>query len=299
MTKLAMKRVSFRMKRPSSSYAVSLYQDSPAKQADTATGWVEGKEVSLRQILFVALIALSITVCEYIFAYHNVAYGIAIALALALIIYILLSILRFPPGIVSSAEALAIIPLYILFTSSLPWFFLEQQYLLPAVYSCVLGLCAWHIYQNNVDIKSLFGFRKVQLGSNILTGTVIGLGLGMAEYLILRPAPMFPTFEIKYLIRDTIYMLLFVGLAEEVLFRGLIQRNLASAFGWKWGLLGASAIFAIMHLTWRSVPELFFVFMASLILGLVYWKTRELTMPIIIHCMNNVMLVAIAPYIFH
>jgi membrane protease YdiL (CAAX protease family) len=264
----------------------------------STTGWVEGKGASFRQVLFIVLVCLAITVCEYIFAYYNVAYGIVIALALSLIIYVLLSVLRFAPGIVNSAESLAIIPLYILFTSSLPWFFINQQFLLPAVYSCILGLCAWHIYQQDVDIKSLFGFRKRRLLMNIIIGTVIGLIMGLGEYMILHPAPTFPTFEIKYLIRDFVYMLLFVGLAEEVLFRGLIQRNLASAFGWRWGLLGSSTLFAIMHLTWRSVPELFFVFMAGIILGFVYCKTRELTMPIIIHCMNNVMLVAIAPYIF-
>lgn len=262
------------------------------------TEWAEGRGVSLRQLLFITAICIAIAVCEYVFAYRNVAYGIVIALALTLVIYIVLSVLRFERTVVSSVESLAIIPLYILFTSSLPWFFINQQYLLPAVYSCILGLCAWHIYQQNVNLKSLFGFHKSKLLKNVLLGTVMGLMLGTVEYIILHPAPTFPTFEVKYLFRDILYMLLFVGLAEEVLFRGLIQRDLASVFGWKWGLFGASALFAIMHLTWRSIPEIFFVLFAGFVLGLVYYKTKELTMPIIIHCMNNVMLVAIAPYIF-
>jgi membrane protease YdiL (CAAX protease family) len=271
---------------------------SQLEDSISTTRWAEGKGVSFGQLLFIILICIGITTCEYIFAYYNVAYGIVIALALSLIIYILLSIRNFTPGIVSTAESLALIPLYILFTSSMPWFFINQQYLLPAVYSCILGLCAWYIYQQNVDVKSLFGFRKKRLLRNILYGTAIGLITGVAEYAILHPAPTAPSFEVKYFFRDIIYMLLFVGLAEETLFRGLIQRNLTAAFGWKWGLLGASVLFAIMHLTWRSVPELLFVFAAGLIMGLVYWKTKELTMPIIIHCMNNVMLVAIAPYLF-
>jgi membrane protease YdiL (CAAX protease family) len=131
-----------------------------------------------------------------------------------------------------------------------------------------------------------------------LIGLVIGIPTGVAEYFIIHPEPAFPNFEVAYLFRDLVYMLLFVGLAEELLFRGLIQQDITKAFGWKWGLFSASALFAVMHLTWRSIPELGFVFVAGLILGAVYLKTKSLVAPIIAHGINNVMLVAILPYIF-
>ena len=104
---------------------------------------------------------------------------------------------------------------------------------------------------------------------------------------ILHPAPAFPAFEVKYLFRDLIYMLCFVGLGEELLFRGLIQTDLMKVFGGKMGLVLASLLFAVMHLTWRSLPELGFVFIAALILGAIYWKTKSLVLPIIIHGINN------------
>jgi membrane protease YdiL (CAAX protease family) len=53
-----------------------------------------------------------------------------------------------------------------------------------------------------------------------------------------------------------------------------------------------------MHLTWRSVPELGFVFIAGLILGALYLKTKSLVAPIIAHGINNVILVAVLPYVF-
>lgn len=46
-------------------------------------------------------------------------------------------------------------------------------------------------------------------------------------------------------------MVLFVGLAEELLFRGIIQTDLQRIFGKLPGLLSASYLFGIMHLTWR------------------------------------------------
>ena len=127
--------------------------------------------------------------------------------------------------------------------------------------------------------------------------TLIAIPTGTVEYLILRVSPSFPTFEVRYFLRDTVYMIVFVGIGEELLFRGLIQRDLIVAFGWKWGIVGASFMFAVMHLTWRSVPELGFVFVAALILGGLYYKTKSLTAPIIMHGVNNVMLVAVWPYL--
>lgn len=249
------------------------------------------------QVLFIVGIGVLIALCEWVFAYQNVAYGIVIALGLAILIYIMLSALHFEPRITNCGESLALIPLYILFTSSLPWFFINQQYLLPAVYSIILGLVLWHVYQRKLSLKRLFGFSKEKILKYSLGGLAIGVVLGTGEYFILQPTPAFPTFEVRYLLRDMVYMFLFVGTGEELLFRGLIQRDLIGAFGWKWGLLGASLIFAAMHLTWRSIPELGFVFIAGLILGFLYWRTKSLVAPIVAHGVGNVMLVAVLPYL--
>ncbi len=84
--------------------------------------------------LLVAAICLGITLCEWVFAYQDVAYGIVLALLLALVIYVILPVIKAGPVFNDVAESLALIPLYILLTSSLPWFFLSQELLLPAVY---------------------------------------------------------------------------------------------------------------------------------------------------------------------
>jgi hypothetical protein len=67
--------------------------------------------------------------------------------------------------------------------------------------------------------------------------------------------------------------------------------------GWKWGLLGASVMFAVMHLTWRSMPELGFTLFAGLLFGYLYYRTNSLTAPIIAHGAGNTVLVAVLPYI--
>ncbi len=259
---------------------------------------VDRKSLGPWQASFIVIICIAITACEYVFAYQNVAYGIIIALGLTILIQSMVSFLRLNHKIVTCAESMVLIPLYILFTSSLPWFFINQQYLLPAVYSCILGLCLWHAYEKNLNLRELFGFKRDKLVKQSLIGLFIGIPMGMGEYCVLLPDPAFPIFEVKYLLRDMVYMLLFVGTGEELLFRGFIQRDLAEAFGWKWALFGASLMFAVMHLTWRSIPELGFVFIAGLILGALYLKNKSLIAPIVAHGTNNVVLVAIMPYIF-
>lgn len=246
--------------------------------------------------LIIAVICLGITFCEWVFAYQDVEYGIILALFMSLIIYMVIPIAKMGKAFTDCAESLVLIPLYILFTSSLPWFFLGQELLIPAVYSAILALCAWHIYRKNISLRDI-GFTPDRIPKYILIGVLLGIPLGTAEYFIITPAAAFPTFEIKYLMRDLLYMVVFVGIGEELLFRGLVQRDMTKLLGWKWGLLTASLMFMVMHLTWRSIPELGFTFFAGLVLGYLYHRTHSLTAPIIAHGIGNVTLVAIMPYL--
>ncbi len=254
---------------------------------------------AIRAALLITAFTVIMSVSEYIFAYKNVAYGILACLALAMSIYAFLVFCAVDTRLADTMESLVLLPLYVLFTSSLPWFFINQNYLLPAVYSCIIGLCLFHIYQKGMDIKELFGSLpgKKELLDQTLMGIAIGVCTGAVEYIILRPEPFLPEFSVIYLVQNAAYMLFFVALGEELLFRALIQRSLIRLYNWKWGLFGTSLLFSIMHLTWRSVPELFFVFIAGAIFGGLYIKTKSLYMPIIVHGVNNIVLVAVYPFI--
>src|SRR5660397_150514 len=92
-------------------------------------------------IAFIVIIFIAITTSQYIFAYKDVSYGIILSLLITLSIYIVISIVTMKEEYIRSAESLALIPLYVLFTSSLPWFFINQQFMIPAVYSVILALC--------------------------------------------------------------------------------------------------------------------------------------------------------------
>lgn len=246
---------------------------------------------------FIALIFLAIVISQYVFVYQDVGYGIIICLFITILIYITISAVRMQKKFIRSAESLALIPIYVLFTSSLPWFFINQQLLLPAVYSIILALCFWHMHENNLQPSDV-GLTSENLLKFAMLGAVIGLFTGQIEYQVLKPAPSFPEFELRYLVRDLFYMTFFVGLGEELLFRGLIQRDLIKAFGTRSGIFGQAFLFGVMHMTWRSPLELVFTFFAGLLFGILYHRTGSLTAPVVFHGVNNTMLVAVLPYYF-
>jgi len=247
--------------------------------------------------IFILIIFIAITISEYIFAYRDVTYGIVLSLLITLCIYIIISVAFIREDYVRSTESLALIPLYVLFTSSLPWFFINQQYLIPAVYSVILALCFWHMNEHSIDFRKL-GFIKDNALKYTIMGILFSIPSGFLEYIILTPAPPSPFFDLKYLVRDTIYMLFFVGLGEELLFRGLIFNDLKGIFGWKSALLAQGVLFGIMHMTWRSPLEIAFTASAGLFLGYFYYRTKSIVGPISMHAFNNIMLVSILPYLY-
>ncbi len=248
-------------------------------------------------VIFILSIFLSIVISQYIFVYSSASYGILLSLLIALAIYIIIAVVKMRSDLVRSAESLVLIPLYVLFTSSLPWFFVEQQLLLPMVYSLILGLCFWHMHQHNIDPKDVGLLIQTKTLNYVFLGAIIAIPTGFIEYLILLPAPAFPSFELKYLAQDAVYMTFFVALAEELLFRGIIMNDLKPLFGWKNAMVGQGFLFGIMHMTWRSVPELGFTFLAGVFLGYLYYKTGSLAGSIAWHSMNNIILVGVLPYL--
>jgi len=253
----------------------------------------KGRSLSM---LFIILILIAIAILEYIFVYTKVGYGIILALFLTILIYIVVSIPKSETEALKTAESLALIPLYVLFTASLPWFFLKQAYILPAVYSIILALCFLHMHERDIGLGGV-GLVKENWLKWIVIGTLIGIPTGTIEYFVLLPKAAFPVFQLKYLLRDFAYMLFFVSFAEEILFRGIIQTDLQKIFGKRVGLIAAAYLFGIMHLTWRSVPELAFTFFAGYLLGYLYNRTNSLIGPIFLHGINNLMLVSILPYV--
>lgn len=78
---------------------------------------------------------------------------------------------------------------------------------------------------------------------------------------------------------------LLAPIAEELMYRGLIQKKLFGTYPWL-GLLVSSFIFAAMHVP-TNLPSWFIYGSSGLIYGLLYMKTDKLVFPIALHMLNN------------
>ncbi len=242
-----------------------------------------------------AVVGAALAATEYAFVYAAGSVGILAALVSALTLYAGISGIRMSPSMIEVLEDCSLLFIYILLMASLPWFYLNQSLLIPGVYTVVLGLSFWRIRAKELTLKSI-GLVRQNFARDSLVGLLIGIPTGLIEFFILRPAGT-PVFSILYLLQTAVYMFAFVGLGEELLFRALILRSAVKAVGALRGIIWAALIFSIMHTVWHSVPELFFTFGAGLMLGIFYYRTNSLTGPIFIHATNNIILLAILPYV--
>ncbi len=61
-----------------------------------------------RSAVLIYIISLGITLCEWVFAYQDVAYGIILALFLALVIYLVIPVIKIGQPVTDCAESLVL-----------------------------------------------------------------------------------------------------------------------------------------------------------------------------------------------
>lgn len=147
---------------------------------------------------------------------------------------------------------------------------------------------------------ALCGFKAADLG--LVRGrpglqvlvALSGLPLGLLEYLILRPQPL-AGLDFRHLWLPALILLICTGFMEELVFRGLIMRAATIAAGPRFALNYMSFIFAILHITHRSVLDVFFVFAVALFFGWVVQKDRSILGVTLAHGLTNITLYLIWP----
>ena len=140
-------------------------------------------------------------------------------------------------------------------------------------------------------IGLIWGNKKIQL-----LIALTGIFLGTIEYLILQPKPLIATLNPVNLIIASIILIISTGLAEELLFRGIIQKNAENVFGTILGLLYTALLFTALHIGWNSFYDLIFVFSVALFYGYAFQKTRSIVGVTLSHGLSNTFLFLIVPF---
>jgi len=170
---------------------------------------------------------------------------------------------------------------------SMPVFFPYTIYWFPLVYSPIFASVYMVVRALNMGVDHLgINLRKWYI--YIPAGVATGIILAFPEFMILRPECLIPDFGLKSVITLCVVMYVFVALAEELVFRSVIQSTLEREFGLSKGLLMATGLFAIMHVEY-GLFELAFAFLAGLVMGCIFQRTRSLLFVTTIHGTVNVM----------
>lgn len=144
-----------------------------------------------------------------------------------------------------------------------------------------------------IGLSLFYGAKKIPAKSILSTGIVISIlsisllmGLGLVlNYVVLDIK--FPDIFFSWFLSN----LIFVCIAEEIVFRGYIQNKLTHYFtsrkkSWVWGLIIASVIFGLLH--FRGGPVyIALAAVAGLFYGYAYYKTKRLETSIFVHLALN------------
>lgn len=170
---------------------------------------------------------------------------------------------------------------------SMPVFFPYTIYWFPLVYSPVFASIYIVSRALNLSAEDL-GLSLKRAYLYIPAGTVIGYFLSFVEFKILQPSCLIPDFSIRSIVTLCIVMYAFVALAEELVFRSVIQSTLEKKYGLLKGLFLATFISTVMHAEY-GFPEVEFAFFTGLLIGFLFQKTRSLPLATAIHGTINVM----------
>ncbi len=144
-----------------------------------------------------------------------------------------------------------------------------------------------------------FSFRAVGMNRRSLSLQLMvsfsGLAFGYLEYQILRPLPLAKAFTWRQLWLPALVLMVSTGFMEELVFRGLLQRATGELLG-PLSVPYVSALFAILHVGYRSVLDVVFVFVVALFFGYVAEKTQSIVGVSLSHGLTNITLFLVMPF---
>ena len=191
-------------------------------------------------------------------------------------------------------HALMLMPLFRLLNVAMPVFFNLTLYSYSIVYAPMF-IPIYFILKGNFVSSSEAGLTFKGFWFYLPLALSMGLALGWGEHLVLRPQMLTVGLEIKDIFILIVTMIFFVGIVEEFIFRSSLQTVLQGRLGPKTGLALTSIIFGFMHSGYHIPLELFYVTMAGVAFGLLFWFSKSLPVIALAHGVTNISLFLISP----
>ncbi len=192
------------------------------------------------------------------------------------------------------ALSLSLAPMIRLLSLSLPLINFPQQAWFPLV-SVPLLVATWTIVrQSGIPRKAL----GLQMGKPLVQLAIagLGLGLGVAEYAILRPQPLVAELDWAALTVAVLSLMIFTGFNEEIIFRGLMQSSSIPVLG-RSGLLYVALLFGVLHIGYLSAFDVVFVTSVGVLFAYVVRWTGSILGVTLAHGATNITLFLAMPHL--
>jgi membrane protease YdiL (CAAX protease family) len=192
--------------------------------------------------------------------------------------------------------SLALVPLIRIISLTMPLGRFDEEYWFLAAGLPVFVAGAVVLSNLGLGVREV-GLRWPRAGLlSQLPIVLFGFALGFGEYHILRPEPLIEELTVERLVVPALILLLFTGVLEEFVFRGILQRTAARALGPRAAIVYVSLIFAVLHIGYRSATDFAFVFLIALLYGWVVRKTGSIMGVSVSHGITNITLFLLMPF---
>jgi membrane protease YdiL (CAAX protease family) len=193
-------------------------------------------------------------------------------------------------------EAMALVFATRVVVAPFPLGYFSVSSYIPVVYALILTGTVAYLMLRKVPAKEVRLIRgRGSLPLVLGAGVAVGVVMGIVEHFILRPGSILGTSNlVESLVYLTVVMVLFVSVAEELLFRGVLMGSLGQLMPPWQAICFSSMIFGQMHLGWFNPLEMIFAFSAGVVFGYFAYRTNSLLGPIVGHGLDNIVLFILA-----
>ena len=260
---------------------------------------LEDKQVRFKsfkkEVMILTAYLLAIIAAEIMTAHYSVEYGLIMH---TFILFALLVNSSITHSVKFSylLRSMMILPMIRIIGLTIPLIQVNELYWFPII-SVPLFAASFTLMRSQKltrkNVGLVLGKIPVQL-----TIALSGIILGFTEYLILKPQPLISSFNLESVLFASVIIVISTGFAEELLFRGILQKNAEKILGNIWGLLYVSILFTALHIGWNSTLDLLFVFCVALFYGYTFQRTRSILGVTLSHGISNTFLFLVMPFIF-
>ncbi len=250
-------------------------------------------KLSRLEVTLLIIYLLSLIIAESSILFHNVAAGLTLE---SIILFALLtnSSVTKSHNFSILLRSMMALPIIRIIGLSIPLLQIQPLYWFPIIAVPLFAASYTIMRAQGLSTRNV-GLILGNLPIQILIAST-GIFLGTLEYLILQPKPLIATFNLETLIFASIILIISTGFAEELLFRGILQKNAQNVLGPLYGLLYTALLFTALHIGWNSIYDLIFVFSVGLFYGYAFYKTKSILGVTFSHGISNTFLFLIVPF---